>query len=103
MTDTAAPSEGGSSAITVASIEAKLALGAAVDPTDVAWLLHALRVATAEDATPRDDDAVPAPSREQLIVEFKLGPTPSPDMLAYLADYVAERAAEEAEDGVEES
>lgn len=104
MADTA-DHEGGP--ITVASIEAKLAAGTPVDPADVAWLLQALKVATADEGTPGEatpgPDETAGPSREQLIAEFKLGPDPSPDMLAYLADYVAERAAAAAADADEDA
>lgn len=92
--------------ITVESIEAKLAAGEPVEATEVRWLLDALRAAetaaSADPSTSAETDAVRRPTREELIAEFHLGPDPSPDMLAYLADYVVEREAEaaaEAADG----
>lgn len=94
--------------ITVASIEAKLAAGTPVEASDVAWLLHALKVATAATSTagtsdPAPDDVTSAPTREQLIAEFKLGPDPSEDMLAYLADYVVDREADAAAEAADEA
>lgn len=92
--------------ITVASIEAKLAAGAPVEVADVAWLLHALKVATAAPTpatpTPTPTQAL-TPTREQLIAEFKLGPSPSEDMLAYLAGYVLDREAEAAAEATDEA
>ena len=85
--------------ITVQSIEDKLAAGAPIEAADVRWLLDALRTATAgADAEP---DVLRRPTREELIAEFRLGPDPSADMLAYLADYVVEREAEAAAEAAE--
>lgn len=99
--------------ITVASIEAKLAAGSPVEASDVAWLLHALKVATATTTTagttaagtsdPAPDDVTTTPTREQLIAEFKLGPNPSEDMLAYLAGYVVDREADAAAEAADEA
>lgn len=104
MTDAAAtPPE--ATPITVQTIEAKLAAGAPIDAAEVRWLLDALRTTTAsadvatELEAPSGGDS--RPTREELITEFRLGPDPSPDMLAYLADYVMERDAEAAAEAAE--
>ena len=99
MTDAAAtPPE--ATTITAQTIEAKLTAGAPIDAVEVRWLLDALRSATASaDAQTEGDTSAGGsgrPTREELIAEFRLGPDPSPDMLAYLADYVMERDAEAA-------
>ena len=103
MTDSDTPMD--TTAITVRSIEDKLAAGVPVDTADVRWLLDALRAATAstEAATDPETDTVRRPTREELIAEFRLGPNPSPDMLAYLADYVLEREAEAAAEAAEDT
>lgn len=108
MADTAAH---GPAVITVASIEAKLAAGAPVEASDVAWLLQALKVATAATTSTataattgaEQETTTPAPTRDQLVAEFKLGPNPSEDMLAYLASYVVDREADAAAEAADEA
>lgn len=115
MTDAAATPPD-ATPITAQSIEDKLAAGAPIEAADVRWLLDTLRSATAStDARDSADTADTAhtaghtavaggmrrPTREELVAEFRLGPDPSPDMLAYLADYVVEREAEAAVDAAE--
>lgn len=104
MTDAAAtPQE--ATTITAQTIEAKLTAGAPIDAAEVRWLLDALRSATASADAATELDPVAGgtdhPTREELITEFRLGPNPSPDMLAYLADYVVERDAEAAAEAAE--
>lgn len=77
---------------TLSSIEAKLAAGQPVTAEEVAWLAGTLRAAVGPDPDPEDD-----PTPEELAAEFGLGPSPSPDMLAYLAEFVRDRRAAERE------
>ena len=109
MTD-AAPTPPDATTITVQSIEDKLAAGAPIEAAEVRWLLDALRAAEtaagSDSGTSTETSSVRRPTREELIAEFRLGADPSPDMLAYLADYVVEREAEaaaEAADGAGDS
>lgn len=111
MTD-AAPTPPNATTITVRSIEDKLAAGAPIETAEVRWLLDALRAAETAaggdlgTSTGTESPAGRRPTREELIAEFRLGADPSPDMLAYLADYVVEREAEaaaEAADGAVDS
>lgn len=81
---------------TLRSIEAKLADGEAVTLDEVRWLAESLRAAVGPDPDPDDD-----PTPEELAAEFGLGSTPSPDMLAYLTEFVRERRAQEAADAPE--
>ena len=102
MTETAATPPD-ATATQVAAIEDKLAAGEQIEASEVRWLLDALRAATAGDTDATSaSDSVRRPTKEELIAEFRLGPDPSPDMLAYLADYVIEREAEAAAEGAQE-
>lgn len=105
--DTTAEGTAEDTVITVQSIEDKLAAGEPIEAIEVRWLLDALRTATASADASADGhasaDSVRRPTREELIAEFRLGPDPSEDMLAYLAEYVIEREAEAAADAAEDA
>jgi hypothetical protein len=73
---------------TLSSIEAKIAAGDPVTAEEVVWLAESLRAAVGPDPDPEDD-----PTPEELAAEFGLGGSPSPDMIAYLTEFVRERRA----------
>lgn len=77
---------------TLSVIEAKIAAGQQVTAEEVAWLAGSLRAAVGPDPDPEDD-----PTPEELAAEFGLGGTPSPDMIAYLTEFVRDRRAAERE------
>lgn len=81
---------------TLRSIETKIADGEAVSLDEVRWLAESLRAAVGPDPDPDDD-----PTPEELAAEFGLGSAPSPDMIAYLTEFVRDRRAQEAEDASE--
>lgn len=76
---------------TLRSIEAKLAAGTPVEPAEVQWLARSLRELVGPEPDPDDD-----PTPEELAAEFGLGASPSPDMIAYLLEFVRDRRAQEA-------
>lgn len=78
---------------TLRSIEAKIAVGTPVEPAEVQWLARSLRDLVGPEPDPADD-----PTTEELVAEFGLGASPSPDMIAYLTEFVRDRRAQEATD-----
>lgn len=97
-------------AASVPAVEALLAAGEPIEPGTVVWLLAELRrtqerLAALELTAVPDDvpaDGPRTPTRDELVAEFRLGPDPSPDMLAYLTEYVMEREAAAALDDEED-